>query len=179
MPQLYNMHMVLLTFALTLVCCVSSGAQGTNSAPGGVPAGWHTYTDDTYRFALSYPDDLGILPERTAAQPGGALKRVRFQLKQILSGQFAELEPAQFTIEVFRATPAMPLADWLRSVAHLPAGAAITPMTVKGAREAVRVQQPQQLAPNDFYYFATTEYVYKLIPLGQYASDMLASFRLL
>jgi hypothetical protein len=66
----------------------------------------------------------------------------------------------------------MPLADWLRSVAHLPAGAAITPMTVKGAREAVRVQQPQQLAPNDFYYFATTEY-------GQYVSDMLASFRLL
>jgi len=125
-----------------------------------------------------YPDDFGILPEPSSL-PSGAIKRVRFQDKQILSGQFAELEPSRFTIEVFKPGPASSLTEWLRSRNRLPPDAVITTVSLNGAREGVRVQRRQQLAPNEFYYFATTDYVYALIPLAEYGTKMIASFRLL
>ncbi|HXN00156.1 MAG TPA: hypothetical protein VN982_16945 [Candidatus Dormibacteraeota bacterium] len=155
----------------------ASEPQNPISPSGTVPAGWQTYTDATYRFAVAYPDEYGIIPEKTPPM-GGAVERVRFQDKQLLSTDFADLEPARFTVEVFAAKESS-LTDWLRSINRLPAGATTTAVSLAGARKGIRVQTRQQLAPNDFYYFATNKYVYALTPLGMYSSAMLTSFRLL
>ena|SRR5262245_44758257 len=175
MRHLSSLYSVLIAFSLSWVCS-SSGEAQKEASP--IPPGWRTYTDTTYRFTILYPDDFGILPEPSSL-PSGAIKRVRFQDKQILSGQFAELEPSRFTIEVFKPGPASSLTEWLRSRNRLPPDAVITTVSLNGAREGVRVQRRQQLAPNEFYYFATTDYVYALIPLAEYGTKMIASFRLL
>ena len=161
--------------ALTIACAASSEPQNPISPSGTVPAGWHVYTDATYGFAVAYPDEYGVIPEKTPPM-GGVAERVRFQDKQLLSTDFTDLEPARFTVEVFAAKQSS-LTDWLRSMNRLPSGATTTAVSLAGAREGIRVQPRQQLAPNDFYYFARSEHVYALTPLGMYSSAMLASFR--
>jgi hypothetical protein len=178
MHHLRTVSVSVMAIAVTIACAASNDTPGITLPSGVVQPGWQTYTDAAYRFAVSYPEALDILPEATPVA-NGVRKRIRFQDKHLLSGPFAELEPPRFTIEVSATTGAMSLADWLRSVDRLSAGAIVTPVTLAGAREGVRVQLRQQLAPNEFYSFATSEYVYTLTPLGMYASDMLASFRLL
>ncbi len=135
------------------------------------------HTDSVHRFAISYPHDLGVQREATAP-PSGALTRVRFQAKEILSSAFAEMEPPRLTVEVFTLKSGTSLTDWLRSVNRLPVGATTTRLTLAGASDGVRVQLRQQLAPNDFYYLAAGGLVYALTPVGD-SADMLASFRLL
>jgi len=51
-------------------------------------------------------------------------------------------------------------------------------MALAGAQEGLRVQQRQQLAPNDFYYFTNGNNVFALTPLGAHSAEILASFRL-
>ena len=122
-----------------------------------------------------------ILAEATLPTPTRppAVQRVRFQDRQIAAGQFAELQPAMFSIDVFERRPAVALGDWLRSDDVLLAGASVTPVQIEGAQEALRVALRQQLAPNEFVYVSTARYVYRLTPLGQHGEEMLASFRLL
>jgi hypothetical protein len=165
--------------ALSVACARSSEMQnpGAPSPSGTVPAGWQVYTDATHKFEVAYPGEYGIVPEKTAPA-GGAVSRVRFQDKSLLSTEFGELEPPRFAVEVFPAKQSS-LMDWLRSNNRLPAGATATTVAMAGAQEGLRVQQPQQLAPNEFYYFSTSGYVYAVTALGTHASTMLASFRLL
>jgi hypothetical protein len=165
--------------ALTIACAHSSESQNPSSPSptGTVPADWQVYTDATHKFEVAYPPDYGIVPEKTPPT-SGAVARVRFQDKSILSTDFAELEPPRFTVEVFPAQQSS-LMDWLRATNRLPVGASTTTVALAGAHEGIRVQQRQQLAPNEFYYFSTSGYVYAVTPLGMYSSTMLASFRLL
>ena len=51
-------------------------------------------------------------------------------------------------------------------------------VTLDGAGDALRVRRAILLAPNEFYYFSTERYVYRLTPLGLYSGDMLGSFQL-
>jgi hypothetical protein len=162
-------------FTLTVAC--SNSMSGVTLPSGGVPPGWQTYSDETYRFAVGYPADLGILPE-TNVLSAGAVTRVRFQDARLFSTPFAELEPPRFTVEVFRIAAATSLKNWLTSGGRLPADATTTSVALGGAQEGMRVQLRQQLAPNEFYYFATTQFVYAVTPLASAAPDMLASFRL-
>lgn len=170
--------LTVIAIGVALACGEATGLQAPASPTGTTPAGWRLHTEAAYRFVVAYPPDLGVLPENTAPT-AGALKRVRFQDTQILSTRFAELEPPRFTVEVFAATPSTSLGDWLRSAGRLPDGAKATQMTLAGASEGLHVQLRQQLAPNEFYYFSTKEYVYRLTALGMYSSEMFASFRLL
>ncbi len=153
----------------------------TGQSPVVDKAGWQTYTDTAYGFSIQYPKEYVILAEATLPTPTRppAVQRVRFQDRQIAAGQFAELQPAMFSIDVFERRPAVALGDWLRSDDVLLAGASVTPVQIEGAQEALRVALRQQLAPNEFVYVSTARYVYRLTPLGQHGEVMLASFRLL
>ena len=142
------------------------------------PSGWHVFLSRDFRFSVAYPDEYAIVPEGSTRDDGRAF-RVRFQDKQLLQTGFGTLEPPRFTVDVFAATSETALRSWLASSNRLPAGAVVTPVAQAGAREALRVQLSIQLAPNDFYYYAAGEYIYSLIPLGEFGSQMLASFRLL
>jgi hypothetical protein len=171
--------------SLLVASCSGTEAQDVSGPTGQSPvverAGWQTYTDSAYGFSVQYPEEYVILAEAilpTSTRPP-AVQRVRFQDKQIAAGQFADFEPARFSIEVFERRPAVALGDWLRSDDVVPAGASVTPVQIEGAQEALRVALRQQLAPNEFVYVLAGRYVYRLTPLGQHGEDMLASFRLL
>ena len=157
--------------ATILLSACAAGAQA-------VPEGWHKYTDARFGFEIAYPDEYGIVPER-GSPPFGAVKRVRFQERQLLSSEFVEVEPPRFAVEVFELGEPTALGDWLRSKNRLPAGASTTAVTLPGAREGTRIQLPLALAPNDFFYFASNRFVYLLTPLGLHARAMFKSFHLL
>jgi hypothetical protein len=143
-------------------------------------AGWRMYTDKTYGFSIKYPRQYVVLPERDGQAEGGParLHRVRFQDRKIASWQTANLEPPQFTIEVFEGGASASLRDWLQSLKWVRPTDTVESFEVEGAKEGVRLRSMQQLAPNEFYYVATEKYVYRLTPLGEHSPQMLASFRL-
>jgi hypothetical protein len=142
---------------------------------------WQMHNDPTYGFAIEYPKGYVILKEVTFPTPTqpAAVQRVRFQQKDIAAGQFADREPPMLTIQVFQRPSGRSLRDWLNSFGLLPPGSEIAAIQLPGAREGVRVALRQQLAPNEFLYFATDQYVYGLIPFGPESEKMLASFRLI
>jgi hypothetical protein len=141
---------------------------------------WRVYDDKSYGFTIKYPRQFVILPEKggQGTDAAGRLHRVRFQDRKVASWQTADLEPPQFTIEVFQADGASSLREWLERAQWVAAGDTVEPFEVGGARDGVRVRLMQQLAPNEFYYVATEKYVFRLTPLGPLGPDMLASFRL-
>ncbi|MEO8257373.1 MAG: hypothetical protein ABI868_08520 [Acidobacteriota bacterium] len=164
----------------TMACAAASsdGSESPTSPAPAAPVNWQAYTNAEYGFGVAYPEEYGIVPE-TTAPPSGAAARVRFQDKALLTSQFVDLEPARFMVEVFiLAGQTPPLREWLRTANRLPAGAVMTSITLAGASEGLKVQQPQQLAPNEFYYYARGGRVYAVTPLGANSAEMLASFRL-
>lgn len=170
--------------SVVLANCDSAAQQldrPTRVSPVIQTKGWQMHTDPTYGFAVEYPKEYVILKEVTLPTPTQppAVQRVRFQQKHIAAGQFADREPPMLTIQVFSRPSGRSLHDWLNSFGLLPPGSEITAVQLPGAREGVRVALRQQLAPNEFLYFATDQYVYGLIPFGPESAKMLASFRLI
>jgi len=170
--------------SVILASCDSAARQldrPTGASPVIQTKGWQMHTDPTYGFAVEYPKEYVILKEvtlPTSTQPA-AVQRVRFQRKDIATGQFADLEPPMLTIQVFPRPSGRSLRDWLNSFGLLPPGSEITAAQLPGAREGLRVALRQQLAPNEFLYFTTDQYVYGLIPLGPEGKKMLTTFRLI
>jgi hypothetical protein len=167
--------LVLTGAVVTLACAASGPALDVTSPTDSAPEGWLIYSDSTHGFAIGYPPDYVLLPE-TTSPPAGAIKRVRFQSRRF-AGAGAELEPPRFTVDVFPASQAS-LVGWLRATDRLAPGADLTSLTLPGALEGARVRQPQQLAPDEFWYYATAQYIYALTPLGEHGPSMLSSFRL-
>lgn len=151
-------------------------------------SGWLGHNDETYGFFIKYPNTYVILPEPSAlpVTTPQIVYRVRFQDKQKASGQFADREPAQFSIHVFELDEPVELLDWLKTQGLLPTqqtpaegrSAGAEPVQLAGAGEGWRVLLPRMLAPREFYYFASEKNVYRLTPLGLHSQDMLASFQL-
>jgi hypothetical protein len=170
--------------SVVLASCDSAARQldrPTGASPVIQTKGWQMHSDPTYGFAVEYPKGYVILKEVTLPTPTQppAVQRVRFQRKDIAAGQFADLEPPGLTIQVFARPSGRSLRDWLDSFGLLPPGSKISAVQLPGAREGVRVALRQQLAPNEFLYFATDRYVYGLIPFGPEGLKMLTSFRLI
>ena len=172
----------------------SSGEQAPGSAIGGqagslessAPAGsgeavskpvnWLVYQDETYKFSISYPDVYVLLPEIDLLRDidPDLVHRVRFQDADLAKGDTADLEPPQFSVEIFKSTVSS-LEAFLDI--KLP-GARREPFKI-GDLQGYRVSTNLLLAPNEFYFFSGNGYVYKLTPLGAYSQEMLASFKLL
>jgi hypothetical protein len=166
-----------ITMALAIACS-GAGESQMPTAPTRTraPEGWLTYSDPTYAFAISYPSNFVILPDSTSPTPG-SVKQVRFQDRQIATSPFADREPERFRIDVFSWAQPTPLEAWLRSVGRLPADADVSSFPWIGAREAVAVRQRSALSPNEFFYFATSKWVYALTPSAD-GSTMLGTFEL-
>ena len=156
------------------------GLPGQSSANEG-PQKWLIYTDTAYGFSVKYPDTYVILPEPTPlpATTPPVVHRVRFQDQQRASGQFVDREPAQFAIEVFELAPPAPLREWLHSARLIPARATVEHVHLVAAGHGLRVRLAVMIAPNEFYFFATKKYVYRLTPLGPYSKYMIDSFQII
>ena len=156
--------------------CLWPGARGA----GAQEKGWRVYKNDAYGFSVKYPNNYVILRER-GAEPGEsprALARLRLQERRIAAGQFADLEPPQFSVEVFDAAGGKSLREWLEAAGWLSEGDDIEPAELEGAREGLRVRMMAQMAPNEFYFYRTDRRVFRVIPLGEHGRAVLDSFRL-
>jgi hypothetical protein len=173
-----------LMVAIVVLASRDSAARQLDRPTGMSPViqtkGWQMHTDHTYGFAIEYPKGYVILKEVTLPTPTQppAVQRLRLQRKDIAAGQFADLEPPALTIQVFPRPSGHSLREWLDSFGLLPPGSEIASVQLQGAHEGLRVTLRQQLAPNEFLYFATDRYVYSLIPFGHEGENMLTSFRL-
>lgn len=150
------------------------------AAPGAeVAEGWTTYADPS-GFSVRHPESLVILPE-TDPLPDlrpPLVHRVRFLGRELAAADTAALEPPQLSVEVFAAPPG-PLRQWLEAHGRLPGGAGVQVVTVPGAREALLVRDPRQLAPNEFLWVTTDRYAFLVVALGPDGEAMRSSFRLL
>jgi hypothetical protein len=173
----------------------SRGERSTGTAPDGEPGkieskapsgltlegqaetliSWLTYQDQEYPFSIDYPDSYVILPAEVEFETDGPklLHQLRFLDRQLASGDTADLEVPNFTIEVYELE-SLSLDTFLDEYFK------------RGNREpydhggltGFKVFFNQMIAPNEFYYFADQNQVYKLIPLGLYSQEMLESFRI-
>jgi hypothetical protein len=139
------------------------------------PTAWLTYVDAQLGFSIQYPDTYALLPETQPLKDiaPGLIQRVRFLNDQLAKSDTADFQPPDFSIEVFENPSGTSLNAWVQANA------------AKGSSEETRLDDAAcvkltlatLLAPNEFYYCAWNNAVYKLIPLGTYGPDMLKSFK--
>ncbi|MFC1922289.1 hypothetical protein ACFLY4_03280 [Chloroflexota bacterium] len=139
------------------------------------PLNWLTHQDQTFLFSIDYPDLYTILPENILAEETDPLAthRVLFQDIALATGDTASFEIPKFTIEIFE------LGD-------LTLDAFLDYYAVGAEREVYlledltgwRVYFNRLSAPNEYYFFSSHGYVYKLTPLGNYSEQMLHSFQI-
>lgn len=178
-------YSIMIVAGVVLASCDSTVRQigkSTESSTVVQTEGREKHADHTYGFTVKYsPKDYVLLTEgplQTTTQPP-AVQRVRFQPKDIATGQVADRESPGLTISVFTLSQGRSLGEWLDSSGLLPPGSEISLIRLSGAKEGLRVALRQQPAPNEFVYFATDQYVYGLIPFGAKGGKMLRSFRLI
>ena len=139
------------------------------------PEDWLTYQDQIYLFSIDYPDTYTILPENIQLEETDPLMvhRVRFQDIALATGDTASFEIPKFTIEIFELGD-LTLDAFLDNYA---AGAE-RQVYSQGDLTGLRVYFNRLSAPNEYFYFSSHGYVYKLTPLGKYSEEMLLSFRI-
>jgi hypothetical protein len=153
----------------------SGSGQGSGAA--GKKVVWLTYEDAIYKFSVEYPDVYVILdePEDLAAIDPTLLYRVRFQDQALATGDTAALELPQFTIEVFDNISHLSLGEYLDQKASEEGERSEFTL---GDLSGYKIMSKHPLGPNEFYYFAHGDYIFKLTPLGQYSNDILLSFQI-
>lgn len=155
------------------VAAPASGAEPQPAIDG------QPYTDP-YGFAFSYPSSLVLLaePDSLPDRRPPLVHRVRLLDRELAAGDTAELEPPQFSVEVY-AAPGGPLRPWLESLGRIPAGAAVEILEVSWAREALRVRDPRLIAPNELYWYVTGRHAFLVVALGPEGEAVHETFRLL
>ena len=139
------------------------------------PVDWLTYQDQSFLFSIDYPDTYTILPVDLGSEDKDPIliHRVRFQDKVLATGDTASLEIPKFNIEIFE------LGDQtLESFLDKYALGAEREVYKLGDLTGFRVYFNRLSAPNEFYYFSSHGYVYKLTPLGMYSEEMLHTFQI-
>ena len=139
------------------------------------PVDWLTHQDQTFLFSIDYPDTYTVLPETIQLEETDPLTahRVRFQDIVLATGDTASFEIPKFTIEIFE------LGDLtLDAFIDKYAAGAEREVYSRGDLTGWRVYFNRLRAPNEYYYFSSHGYVYKLTPLGKYSEQMLHSFQI-
>jgi hypothetical protein len=141
----------------------------------GITVEWLTYTDQAYSFSIDYPNIYMILPESAGSIQGDPLKvhQVRFQDIQLATGETAEFEIPIFKIEIFELGD-QSLEDF---IAQTDPDGLVEEYQVNNL-QGFRVSYKQLIAPNEFYYFSSQGYAYKLTPLGPFGPEMVQSFNI-
>jgi len=139
---------------------------------------WQVYRNDEFGFEVRYPSVYVIVPapESTETQTPKPLAEILFQDWELAQSESAFQEPPQFAIRVFDNSTGLPVEEWLRANEALgEEGIEVEPYSLGGV-EGVQVTSQFLMAPGRFIYLAKGDYVYELVPLGQYAKRMLAGF---
>jgi len=159
------------------------GESGPYSMEGSQPgdsevktdANWLTYVDSKYGFSVDYPDTYIVMdePKPFSEILPALIYRVRFLESYLAKSDTANLQQPNFSVEVFENPSATPLKTWIE--ANFSQGT-IEESKFAGA-SCAKVTLPIMIAPNEFYYCAINEKVFRVVALGQYSEDMLSSFK--
>ncbi|HSL84897.1 MAG TPA: hypothetical protein VLF66_19135 [Thermoanaerobaculia bacterium] len=135
---------------------------------------------DPHGFAFSYPASLILLaePDPLPERRPPLVHRVRLLDRELAAGDTADLEPPQFSVEVYAGAEG-PLRPWLQAHGRIPAGSAVEALEVPGAREALRVRDPRLLAPNEFYWYVAGRHILLVVALGSEGEAVHETFSLL
>jgi hypothetical protein len=154
----------------------TASGYGEEGGPVEREAKWIDYKDAQFGFTVVYPDTFVILEETEdlSAINATLAGRVRFQTRDLAKGDTAALELPQFEIEVYDNVNNLSLGDYIDQYSEPGERTEYEINGLKGFEVAI----DHPLTPNVFYYFAHEDYVYKLIPLGQYSENILESFQI-
>jgi hypothetical protein len=136
---------------------------------------WLTYHDQSFSFSINYPNTYLILPETANSGENAAAKvhQVRFQDVQLATGETADFELPNFSIEVFELSDQSLEAF----IAQNEPNGFVEAYQVNNLN-GFRVYYNQLIAPGEFYFFSANGYAYKLTPLGSFSQEMLHSFQI-
>jgi hypothetical protein len=175
---------------------ISRSGQTTSSTPPSEPAGsmdsvapqqastgnpdqatrWSSFQEDTFRFFISYPEVFILSPETGPLEDENPdlVFRLRMQDRELANSETAHLELPQFSVEIFVSS---------RGVLEAFIQDAMPDANLEeyrlGDLTGFRAIDNRLAAPNEFYFFLSDGYIYKLTPLGVYGEDILQSFRVL
>ncbi len=135
------------------------------------PVSWNTYTDPSYGFSLEYPDMYA--PSAEQGQADASAKAIVYAVNFGANAPDA-IDLPMFSVEVFTKQAGETLEQWLD--ANGPQGKRV-PTTLAG-RDGYHVMMEVEMAPNQFFYVADGDTIYRLSSIGAYGEEMVASFRL-
>jgi hypothetical protein len=140
---------------------------------------WQTYSNPTYRFAITYPTYL-VPVEASASDRAGLcptpLASIAFQDQRL---DLPALGPPAFSIRVFDNSARQNVRDWLVSQGLFEPTAGWTIEPFQGSHvTGYKVVSPTFMAPGWFVYIAQQDRILQLTPLGSDAELMLDSFNL-
>jgi len=153
-----------------------------NGNPGDAVSHFQLYRSELCHFQIGYPNGspADYVPQEGAVQSQGTATvcRVAFQDRVLAQSDTAALQPPTFLIEVFdRGNSAQTLEAWLQGQPQLGKNTATTESTTIGGVAGLKVTLMQEMAPNQFFFVAKGNYVYKLTPMGLYGNAMLGTFK--
>lgn len=151
----------------------SDASMQPTTEPLGNPADWPLYTDADFGFTVHYPSIYAIVPEPAQTDPSAPdrLKQVRFLDKALAASDTAQLQPADFTIEVFTNSSNRSLKDWIDT--QMPTGE--RNLMTLGGQPAYKVQLKTQQYPNQFYYISFGRHIFRITAAGTYGEQMLTT----
>jgi hypothetical protein len=139
--------------------------------------GWQLYRDSRYDYQIHYPPSY-VVVERAGGEPSDLLATVEFRDRHLVRAATAHLEPPQFAIEVFDNRARLPARKWLEAAGRLGGQQNVQVESIPLAGVvALRVSSPLLLAPNSFICLGRETSMFILTPLGEYAEEMLDTFR--
>jgi hypothetical protein len=144
-----------------------------------VSVSWQVYGDATYAYEISYPSNYVIIEREQPQMQPQPVSQVLFLDRALAASETANLQPPNFSIQVFDNSSQLPLEEWLQANGLL-GGAkkfVMEPYSIAGV-EGARVSSPLLMAPNSFIYVPHGNYIYKLTPTDPNSEQMLATFQL-
>ena len=158
-----------------------SGATDSGSI-GDAVSHFQLYRSELCHFQIGYPNGspADYVPQEGAVESQGSATvcRVAFQDRVLAQSDTAAFQPPMFLIEVFdRGNSTQTLEAWLQAQPMLGKNNATTEPTTLSGVAGLKVTLMQEMAPNQFFFVAKGNYVYKLTPLGLYGNAMLGTFK--
>ena len=135
---------------------------------------WHTYQDVEYGYTIKYPDIYILSGLHSTLGSESLVRQVRILDRSIAQSDTADLEVAEITVEVYINSGNLTLKEWLD--VHGEVGDR-NPVDIRNQR-GIRLTLMTLAAPNEFFYFSSERYIYKITLLGQYSEQILQSFQL-
>jgi hypothetical protein len=141
-----------------------------------------TYTDSTYGFSVSYPDDFVFrtLPaEKLAGLKPKPLASFIIMNPVTASSDIVDLEPADLEIRVYGGGEIEALESWLISNGLLPTDGTVPLQPFQAANvSGIKVCASTMIAPNCSYFVPGKGWVYQLIPVTLEGEAMIDTFML-